>query len=77
MTSEKISKCLSARLEKWMFDNDVTQTEFAEMIGTSKTQINRWVNHRQLPHIALFIRILDVTGISADELLGRKEPRDE
>ena len=51
-------------------DIDITQEEFAEIIGVSCQSVSRWENDQCYPDIELIPTIADFFNISADKLMG-------
>ena len=50
----------------------ITQTAFARELGVSQPTVWAWLNGVKQPRCEHLARIADVTGISADKLLGRR-----
>lgn len=58
------------RLQGVIADGDISQTELAEIIGTNRKQISRWVNNEQEMGIYKLKAICEHYSVSADYLLG-------
>jgi len=54
-------------------ERDITQEEFAEMLGVSCQSVSRWENASCYPDIELIPTIASFFGISADRLMGMDE----
>ena len=52
---------------------DITQEEFAEILGVSFQSVSRWENNTCYPDVELLPTIADFFGISVDALLGVNE----
>lgn len=50
----------------------MTQSEFATLIGVSQPTVTYWLNGSKTPTADKLVRIADLTGLTVDELLGRK-----
>ena len=61
------------RKKKW------TQKQLAEMIGVANSTLNQWETGLRRPNIDMLIRLTEIFGCTADELLGidRKKPEPE
>ncbi len=51
-------------------ERDITQEEFAEVLGVSYQSVSRWENNICYPDIELLPTIADFFGISIDRLMG-------
>ena len=62
---------ISSRIEKYIYDNDLTQDKFAKTIGVSSSTINRWIssNTDNMPPVYQLKKIADTLGITVDSLL--------
>lgn len=45
------------KFKKYMADNDLTQGEAAELVEISRTHLNKVLNGRETPSMALLMRI--------------------
>lgn len=45
------------KFKKYMADNDLTQGEAAELVQISRTHLNKVLNGRETPSMALLMRI--------------------
>lgn len=55
----------------------LTQREFAELIGVSVVTVSRWENGFRTPRIKNLIYVADLLGISPGELLDCKLDKEE
>lgn len=58
-------------------ERDITQEEFAEIIGVSCQSVSRWENDTCYPDIELIPVIADFFGISTDRLMGVDETKEK
>lgn len=57
-----------------------TQKQLAEMIGVANSTLNQWETGLRRPNIDMLIRLTEIFGCTADELLGisrGKEKKEE
>ena len=54
-------------------ERDITQEEFASVLGVSYQSVSRWENNTCYPDIELLPTIADFFGISIDRLMGVDE----
>lgn len=47
-----------------------TQKQLAEMIGVANSTLNQWETGLRRPNIDMLIRLTEIFGCTADELLG-------
>ena len=57
-------------VKKLRKEKEITQEEFAEILGVSPQSVSRWENHSCYPDIELIPVISAFFGISSDKLLG-------
>jgi transcriptional regulator with XRE-family HTH domain len=50
----------------------MTQSEFAALMGVSQPTVTYWLNGSKTPTSDKLVRIADLTGLTVDELLGRR-----
>lgn len=57
----------------------ISQIELAERVGVAQNTICQWENGARRPNIDMLIRLTEIFGCTADELLGieRKKPDPE
>lgn len=65
------------RLKQIRMERKLTQTRIAELLGVSIRVYHRWENGDATPHLDTLVKIAEVLKVSADELLGIEELRDE
>ena len=57
-------------IKKLRKEKDITQEEFAEVLGVSCQSVSRWENNSCYPDIELIPTIAEFFGISLDKLMG-------
>lgn len=63
----------SKNIKKFRKEKDITQEQFAEMLGVSCQSVSRWESGICYPDIELLPTIAKILGISVDFLLGVNE----
>lgn len=63
----------SENIKKFRKEKDITQEQFAEMLGVSCQSVSRWESGICYPDIELLPTIAKILGISVDFLLGVNE----
>lgn len=58
------------RLKTVREDNDLTQADIAEFLGTTRQQVGKWENGVQMMGVDKYIKLAKYYNISADYLLG-------
>lgn len=58
-------------------EREITQEEFAEVLGVSCQSVSRWENDSCYPDIELIPTIADFFGISTDRLMGVDETKEK
>jgi transcriptional regulator with XRE-family HTH domain len=64
---------IGKRIKEIRISQDLTQKEFAKLIGVSERGIQRYEAGERKPTLDILISILDNVDISADYLLGRTD----
>lgn len=62
----------ATRLKKLRFEKDITQAEFAKVIGVAQQTVGSWEKGNSAPNYDTLNKIADYFNVSADYLLGRK-----
>lgn len=62
----------ATRLKKLRFEKDITQAEFAKVIGVAQQTVGSWEKGNSAPNYDMLNKIADYFNVSADYLLGRK-----
>lgn len=62
---------LGSRVMNLIEKSELSQKEFASLIGVSPQSLNNYVKNKRVPDIDTINRICDVLGCSADYLIGR------
>ena len=60
-------------IKKLRKEREITQEEFAEVLGVSCQSVSRWENNSCYPDIELIPNIATFFGISTDKLMGIDE----
>jgi len=60
------------RLKRLRFEKDITQAEFAKVIGVAQQTVGSWEKGNSAPNYDTLNKIADYFNVSADYLLGRK-----
>lgn len=60
-------------LKEFLENNDLTQTEFAKIVGIKQSQVSEWLKGKAKPGYDLLKKIAISFDISADYLLGIKD----
>ena len=58
-------------------EREITQEEFAEVLGVSCQSVSRWENDNCYPDIELIPSIAEFFGISTDRLMGVDETKEK
>ena len=61
-----------ALIRQWLKSRGMKQKFFAEQLQLTPTYVSALLRGRKRPSIEVLARIADVTGYSADQLLGRR-----
>lgn len=64
-------------IKKLRKEREITQEEFAEVLGVSCQSVSRWENENCYPDIELIPTIADFFGISTDRLLSVDETKEK
>lgn len=64
-------------IKKLRKEKEITQEEFAELIGVSSQSVSRWENNLCYPDIELIPVIADFFGVSTDMLMGMDETKEK
>jgi transcriptional regulator with XRE-family HTH domain len=63
------------RLMELRSERGITQTQLADMIGSTQRNISHYETVAELPPSAVLIKIAKALQVSTDDLLGLKPPR--
>ena len=66
MNQEEIGK----KIKKIRIDNNLTQKDFADLLGVTYQAVSKWENGKNLPDISIMKVICDKYNYKLDELLG-------
>lgn len=58
-------------LKKYLKENGISHAKFGEMIGCNQQFVSFMLAGKKQPSLLLFANMCQVTGYTADELLGR------
>ena len=61
----------ATRLKKLRVSKDITQAEFAQIIGVAQQTVGSWEKGNSTPNYEMLNKIADYFDVSADYLLGR------
>lgn len=64
-------------IKKLRKEREITQEEFAEVLGVSCQSVSRWENENCYPDIELIPTIAEFFGISTDRLMGVDETKEK
>ncbi len=70
MKNQLLESDLSERLKHLRKSKNLTQENFAEIIGVSRTAVAKWENGYAEPTLQNIVRISEMFDISSDYLLG-------
>ena len=62
---------LARRLKELRFQNDLTQTQFAQVLGVAQQTVGGWEKNNSSPNYDLLNKIADYFNVTTDYLLGR------
>lgn len=68
LTEEECRKEFGRRLQRLMRNRGVTQTELAEMVGTSQARISNYISGRVTPSFYMVDKIAKALGCSIEKL---------
>lgn len=57
-------------INKWLNDNSISESVFAEAVGVSVTSVRRWRTGKCIPDIDLFPRVCNFMNVSILEFMG-------
>lgn len=60
-------------LNDLLIENELSQSEFSEKIGTTPATVSRYLSEKQFPEVELSIKIADRFNCSLDFLFGRSD----
>lgn len=70
-TNTNLKENIIQNLQTWYKSQKIfTQKTLAAELGVSQTSINRWLDGKCLPDIALWVRLCDIMNISITKFLG-------
>src|SRR5690554_5502696 len=61
------------RIKKYRKDNNLTQSEFANMLHVSKQAVSKWETNKGYPDISLYPKLAEILNADIGELLGNKK----
>lgn len=70
MNNKTIKESISKQIQKYLNEAKMSKTSLSELLGVTRTSINRWINCICASDIELFPKICEVLNISIFELLG-------
>ena len=63
---------LNDNIRRMRTARNMSQVEFAKLIGVTKQCVSNWENDNVLPSIEMLVKIADVFNVTTDLLLGRE-----
>ena len=63
---------LNDNIRRMRIARNMSQVEFAKLIGVTKQCVSNWENDNVLPSIEMLVKIADVFDVTTDLLLGRE-----
>ena len=60
---------MKLKLNDFMLEKGLSQTDLAVKLGVSPVYVNRWCNGKVLPSLIYFFKISKILNIKMDELL--------
>lgn len=67
---------LGQRIAKFRKLNGLTQTQLADQIGLTQVLVSDYERDKIRPHPEMIVRFALALGVSADQLLGIKKPKE-
>ncbi len=65
-----MDKRFAENLKKSRLEKDWTQQDIADMLHCDRTSYNKYENGKAYPFVGKLYALIDIFGVSADELLG-------
>jgi transcriptional regulator with XRE-family HTH domain len=75
LKQKALKNAFSKRLLDLMKEEDITQKELADGIGTSQQAIQQYIKGAASPKMEMFVEIADFLKVSCDYLLGRTDTK--
>lgn len=57
------------KIKQYRFDNDLSQEELADMLGTTKQVISRYENEQRTPKITVAVEYARIMGVEPGDLI--------
>lgn len=73
---ESVKKKIAANLRSLISARGTTQTEVAELLGTSQSSVNKWAGAQVFPDLKSIIGLADLFGVTVSELVGDAKSED-
>lgn len=73
---ESVKKKIAANLRSLISARGTTQTEVAELLGTSQASVNKWARAQVFPDLKSIIGLADLFGVTVSELVGDAKSED-
>lgn len=71
--SFKDAPSFKKRFEELLFDNNLSNREFAQRFNVAESTVSGYLLGKRTPNLELFIEMCDFFAVSADWLLGRSD----
>ena len=65
------SKEIGSRLQKLLYEKNMSQRELSEIIGVTDVTVSRYVSGERVPKADIAARIAQALGTTTDYILGR------
>ena len=72
-SKDVVTVLFGTRLRQLLAEKSISQTNFADMIGITKSRMNNYIIQRSEPDYATLIRIANALDTTTDYLLGKTE----
>lgn len=66
MSTEEVKKMMelfSARLSSLLKESGMSQTELSEMLGVSRSTVNKWIMQKSVPRMGLIEKMSSIFGV--------------
>ena len=63
---------LNENIKRMRIESNMSQVEFAKLIGVTKQCVSNWENDNVIPSIEMLCKIADAFNVTTDLLLGRE-----
>ena len=67
---ESVTKKIAANLRNLISARCTTQTEVAELLGTSQSAVSKWARAQVMPDLKSIVGLADLFGVTVSEIVG-------